>query len=198
MPHWNLFGSVDAIRSTTINLWLFLIVVWLATSLRTKPTVQRQSGSSRFWQMVFTILGAFLIFNKSVEIAWLDARLLPPTIAVALAGLILTCLGVAFGIWARLTLGSNWSSSVTLKEGHTLICRGPYRLVRHPIYTGLLIALTGSAMQYGHLRHFVGVLAFGFGFWLKSQTEEQFMVQRFGDQYLSYRQHVRGLVPFVF
>jgi protein-S-isoprenylcysteine O-methyltransferase len=179
-------------------MWLFLTFVWLVTAITTKPTVQKQSYPSRFWQIGITALGAFLVFSKSAGTAWLDTRLLPSTIGMARSGFAITCLGIAFGVWARLTLGNNWSGSVTLKQNHTLVCRGPYRIVRHPIYTGLLIASAGTALQYGHLRHFLGVLVIGFGFWLKSLTEEQFLVQHFGSQYLSYRQHVRALVPFIF
>jgi protein-S-isoprenylcysteine O-methyltransferase Ste14 len=87
---------------------------------------------------------------------------------------------------------------VTIKQDHTLVLRGPYRIVRHPIYTGLLIALTGSALQYGYLRSLAGILLAGFGLWLKSLFEEQFMTHRFGDEYLAYRQRVCALVPFIF
>jgi protein-S-isoprenylcysteine O-methyltransferase Ste14 len=197
MPHWNL-SSIGAIQAATRDLWLIPVAVWVLTALTTKRTVQKQSYKSRFWQVGIVALGLFLLFHSSSKTAWFLARVLPATMTVAVLGLLITCLGIAFSIWARFTLGDNWSGTVTLKQEHTLVCRGPYRIVRHPIYTGLLIALTGTTMQYGQLRHFLGVLIIAFGFWLKSLTEEEFMVQYFGDQYLHYRQHVRALVPFIF
>ena len=99
--------------------------------------------------------------------------------------------------WARFILGKNWSATVTIKQDHQLIVRGPYQIVRHPIYTGLLAGLFGTALIYGLMRCFVGVVVVGLGLWLKAQTEEQFMLQRFGAQYALYRQQVRALIPFV-
>jgi len=76
--------------------------------------------------------------------------------------------------------------------------RGPYRLVRHPIYTGLLLALAGSVLEYGQVRSFLAIVVCGVGFWLKMRTEEAFMFERFGAEYLTYRQQVSALVPFIF
>jgi protein-S-isoprenylcysteine O-methyltransferase Ste14 len=70
-------------------------------------------------------------------------------------------------------------------------------VVRHPIYTGLLFAVIGTALVYGHARCFVGVLLIALGWWLKLRIEEQFMLQQFGDQYARYRREVRALIPFV-
>jgi len=194
----NLFHSVDSIRTLTGHLWLALVVVWLASAFAVKPTAVKQSSKARFWYLLILALGAYLIFDKRVDVPWLNFVLVHVNVSVAFAGLIVACLGIAFAIWARMTLGSNWSGAVTIKQNHTLVQSGPYRIVRHPIYTGLLIALTGSAMQYGYLRSLCGVLLAGFGFWLKSLFEEQYMTHRFGDQYLIYRQRVRALVPFIF
>ncbi len=179
-------------------LWEALVLVWLLSAFAVKPTVVKQSSRSRFWYLFFSGLGAFLIFGTRVDVPWLNVTLFRVNLAVASAGFVIVGLGIALAIWARLTLGGNWSSAVTIKQDHTLVLRGPYRIVRHPIYTGLLIALTGSALQYGYLRSLAGVLLAGFGLWLKSLFEEQFMAQRFGDEYLAYRQRVRALVPFIF
>ncbi len=107
-------------------------------------------------------------------------------------------MGVAFSVWARLMLGDNWSNRVTVKENHTLARRGPYRIVRHPIYSGILLGMLGSALQRGGIRCFVGVLICGFSFWLKTRVEERFMVQSFGEEYLQYRHKVKALAPFIF
>jgi protein-S-isoprenylcysteine O-methyltransferase Ste14 len=102
-----------------------------------------------------------------------------------------------FCAWARAILRTNWSARVTIKENHELVRRGPYQIVRHPIYTGFLIGLLGTAFVYGFTGCFVGVLVIGFAFWVKSQTEEQFMMQQFGEQYLQYKQQVRALIPYI-
>jgi protein-S-isoprenylcysteine O-methyltransferase Ste14 len=197
MPHPNLFHSVESIRVLTGHLWQALVIVWLLSAFAVKRTVVKQSSKARFWYLFILALGAYLIFGR-VDVPWLNFAFFHVNVAIALAGFAIACIGIAFAIWARLTLGSNWSGAVTIKQDHTLVQSGPYRIVRHPIYTGLLIALAGSALQYGYLRSLIGVLLAGFGFWLKSLFEEQFMAQRFGDQYLVYRQRVRALVPFIF
>jgi protein-S-isoprenylcysteine O-methyltransferase Ste14 len=112
-------------------------------------------------------------------------------------GAIVTIGGMLFCAWARAILRTNWSARVTIKENHELVRRGPYQIVRHPIYTGFLIGLLGTAFVYGFTGCFVGVLVIGFAFWVKSQTEEQFMMQQFGEQYLQYRRQVRALIPYI-
>lgn len=159
----------------------------------------KHSSKARFWYLLILALAAYLIFGRHVDFPYLNVSLFRVNVTVAVMGLAVTSIGIVFAIWARrLTLGSNWSGAVTIKHDHKLVQSGPYRIVRHPIYTGLLIAFTGSALQYGYLRSFLGVLIAGFGFWLKSLIEEQFMAQRFGDQYLVYRQKFHALVPFIF
>jgi protein-S-isoprenylcysteine O-methyltransferase Ste14 len=106
--------------------------------------------------------------------------------------------GCAFAVWARATLGSNWSSIVTVKQDHELILRGPYSVVRHPIYSGLLLALTGTAIAVGEIRAFIGLGLAIIGFLLKSTAEEKFMCEEFSTEYTRYRQRVRRLIPFVF
>jgi protein-S-isoprenylcysteine O-methyltransferase len=102
-----------------------------------------------------------------------------------------------FAGWARLFLGGNWSSNVTLKQNHTLVQSGPYRIVRHPIYTGLIVALLGTAVALGELRCFLGVLLAAIAWKIKSVSEETLMEQQFGDQYTRYRRQVKGLVPYL-
>jgi protein-S-isoprenylcysteine O-methyltransferase Ste14 len=140
----------------------------------------------------------YLIFAKGTGIPWLDRQLVLVGIPIALVGLVTVLMGVVFSIWARVMLGGNWSNSVTVKEDHTLVRRGPYRIVRHPIYSGILLGMIGSALQRGEIRSFVGIVICGLSFWLKTRAEEQFMVQRFGEEYLQYCHQVKALAPFIF
>lgn len=105
--------------------------------------------------------------------------------------------GVAFAIWARVFLGGNWSSAVTIKADHELVRNGPYALVRHPIYSGTLLALLGTSIVFHAMR---GLLAFGVAFLalrIKSRREEVFMMQEFGAEYVGYMKTVKALIPFV-
>jgi len=164
----------------------------------TRRTVRRQTGGSRVWQIGVVLLGFWLLFGSRTRLPWIDAAAFPVTTKVALAGLATTLAGVAFAIWARVTLGSNWSGVITVREGHTLERRGPYRIVRHPIYSGILTGVAGTALTFGSAHSILALPVCAFGFWLKILTEEHFMVAEFGDEYLRYRHEVRALVPFWF
>jgi protein-S-isoprenylcysteine O-methyltransferase Ste14 len=112
-------------------------------------------------------------------------------------GLIMLAAGIAFAVWARHDLGRNWSGTVTVKQNHELIRSGPYRLVRHPIYTGLLLAILGTAIAFGEWR---GLLAFGLltgSLLLKLRIEERFMSESFPKEYARYRAEVPALIPFI-
>jgi protein-S-isoprenylcysteine O-methyltransferase len=181
------------------TFWFGYVVVWVLIGLTAKRAVQRQSVGSRLLQSLLGALGLVCIFNfwGNIPQGWLTVRVIPHTDLWALTGAILSVAGVALAFWARAILGRNWSGSVTIKRDHQLILRGPYGFVRHPIYTGLLTGMFGTAIIFGLLRCFVGVLICMLSLWLKSQTEEKFMIQQFGDKYMQYRDRTRALVPFV-
>jgi protein-S-isoprenylcysteine O-methyltransferase Ste14 len=190
---------IDFIERWISYVWLALFIVWVLAGMLSKRTVQKQTDTSRLVHVGLVFVGFALTFNffRWFDGGWLATRIIPPKDVYVLGGTIMTLAGMMFCIWARLVLGSNWSGRVTIKENHELVRRGPYRIVRHPIYTGILLGLLGTAIVYGATRCFIGIPACGFAFWLKSQTEEQFMVQHFGEQYAEYRQEVRALIPYI-
>jgi protein-S-isoprenylcysteine O-methyltransferase Ste14 len=194
----NQVALIDQIRLAATFLWLVLALVWILSARRTKRTVKSQSSAAQVLYTVLLIVGAYMIFAPQIGIQWLDRQLFPVTVPIALAGLLIVLIGVAFTIWARFMLGTNWSNNVTVKEDHTLMRTGPYRIARHPIYSGILLGMLGSALQSGEIRCFIGVLFFVLSYWLKSRAEESFMVQNFGEEYLQYRHEVKALVPFIF
>jgi protein-S-isoprenylcysteine O-methyltransferase Ste14 len=122
----------------------------------------------------------------------------PHSTAMTFVGLVVTVLGLLLAIWARVVLGGNWSGTVTFKENHELIVRGPYALVRHPIYTALLLMFLGTALAIGTAGGFVGLALFFLSFWIKLRQEEALMTEHFGDQYRDYKKRVKALIPFVF
>jgi protein-S-isoprenylcysteine O-methyltransferase Ste14 len=126
-----------------------------------------------------------------------NVRIIPHTDALLVAAAILCICGVGFCFWARAILGRNWSGSVTLKENHELIVRGPYRLVRHPIYTGLLSMVIATAIQQGHIGGIIGLILISVSLWIKSSHEEEVMRKQFPDQYPAYRERVKRIIPFI-
>jgi protein-S-isoprenylcysteine O-methyltransferase Ste14 len=112
-------------------------------------------------------------------------------------GAAVNLVGILFTVWARIYLGRNWSATVTLKEDHELVTSGPYGIVRHPIYTGLLLGFTGFAIARGEWRCILGIVIMALAFWRKLRIEERWMLEQFGDAYRAYRQRVAALIPGV-
>ena len=179
------------------SCWIIFSIVWLFGAMSTKRTVYRESGGRRLRHVIPILIGFFLLFRGHRFIYPLNLRVIPPMDAIGLAAAILCVFGLAFCLWARATLGRNWSGTVTLKEGHELIVRGPYRLVRHPIYTGLLALVVGTAIQHGHLAGMIAALLVFVSFWIKLTSEEEVMTRQFGNAYVAYQQRVKRLIPFV-
>jgi protein-S-isoprenylcysteine O-methyltransferase Ste14 len=117
--------------------------------------------------------------------------------ATAYVGLAITEVGLAFAILARIYIGKNWSALIQVKEGHELIQSGPYAVVRHPIYSGLMLATLGTAIAYGELSGFIGFVMVVGAWAYKSRLEEAAMAEQFGALYEKYRSHVKALIPFV-
>ena len=132
---------------------------------------------------------------QHVPMAWLAARFLPRVAGWFWLGLVLVALGLAFSVAARIWLGRNWSSMVTLKRDHELIRSGPYRWVRHPIYTGLLLAVLGSAIALGEWRGLIALALIIAAFLRKISIEERFLAPQFGAAYRGYRDEVPALLP---
>ena len=125
----------------------------------------------------------------------MQRQILPSSVPLNVLGVALTALGVAVAFWSRASLGKNWSSGVTIKVEHQLIRTGPYAWVRHPIYTGLLLAMIGTALATDQLRGLFAVALLWLGIWLKSRSEERFMLKTFGPQYEDYRRATGALFP---
>ena len=98
-------------------------------------------------------------------------------------------------MWARIVLGANWSGTVTIKSGHNLIRRGPYRWIRHPIYTGLLISLVGTLTLQGEVRAFLGFAFALFALYRKAKREEQFLSDEFGEGFAEHTKQTGMFLP---
>jgi Phospholipid methyltransferase len=190
-------------------MWVLWLVVWLIASSRTKPVVRREGIGSRVSYIVLLVasmillllakrthLGAALAADPGTS--WLYTRFIRFYPGVVWIGAPLVLAGTLFAIWARLHLGGNWSGSVTLKQDHELVRSGPYGYVRHPIYTGLLLAVAGTACAIGQMRGLVALALSFVALWYKSRIEERLMIETFGDAYRGYRAAVKGLIPFLF
>ena len=177
---------------------MIFAIFWLSSVVFTNRTARFQSMGSWLLQSLIVAFGFFLIFRwGEIDFGPLNGRAVPNSAAVSFLGVGITVAGFCFALWARFFLGRNFSGIVTIKEGHTLVRSGPYRFVRHPIYTGLLLASLGTSMAFGYLRCFLGTIVVAIGFRVKSQLEERFMTEQFGAEYAGYKRQVKALIPFV-
>ena len=191
MPAYSL--AIDIIR----GCWLVFVAIWVIAAVSTKRTVYRETRAQRLRYWVW-LVSAYLLLLYGPRLPYpLNLRIVPHVTPTALAAAALCLIGLAFAVWARVTLGRNWSGVVTLKEGHELIECGPYRFVRHPIYTGILTMFFATALALGHLAGFAATLLMFASFWIKLRDEEKLMLQQFPGQYAAYRQRTRRIIPFV-
>jgi protein-S-isoprenylcysteine O-methyltransferase Ste14 len=178
-------------------LWLAWLAYWFFAALHVKRMQRRERSSSLLLNRGLLAIGALLLAFERQPLLWLSERFLPLSTAFYWIGLVMLATGLALAVWARRHLGRNWSGIVTVKQDHEFIRSGPYGLVRHPIYTGLLLAILGTAVAIGEWRGLFAFALITVGFVLKFKMEERFMSETFGEQYARYRAEVRSLIPFV-
>ena len=190
------FGPRIVVGLTFAALWLLWVISWVAAALWASRAAKRPPLREEAVYRVLTILGAVLMFVQFPRSGrallfwlpplWLDWLLL--VVAVA---------GIAFTWWARIHLGKLWSGRVTRKDDHRIIDTGPYGLVRHPIYTGILLALYATALAFPGPFNLAGVVVLTIAFVIKARLEERFLSDELGaEAYAAYRRRVPMLVPF--
>ena len=177
-------------------LWTLWLISWLVAALWSNPTEKRAGIGSEFGYRALMTLGAIVLLVPAHRyegplrlwyIGWVGAWIC----------VLLVALGLGFSWWARIYLGRLWSSGVTRKADHHLVDAGPYAIVRHPIYTGLLLAILATTAAKGTVLGIAGCLSLVIGVWLKARLEERWLARELGEgTYQSYRQRVPMLVPF--
>ncbi|HEY3754750.1 MAG TPA: isoprenylcysteine carboxylmethyltransferase family protein [Opitutaceae bacterium] len=178
-----------------LGLWLFWLVYWIARSVGNKRTTTEVNPA---WRIATLLCAVALIWGLRNFPEYFRRRLVPPNDTRAWIGLALTGAGIAFTIWARNALGRNWSSAPVIKEGQELIQSGPYALVRHPIYTGLLLAVFGNGLARASIWWVHAFVATFLLFFWKIRLEEALMQRQFLEAYPAYRAKTKALIPFLF
>ena len=191
------FISPSLHRDLFLALWAGWGLYWWISSRKVKPTARKQSIPSRLAYVVPLALALYLLSADGVPLAVLRERFIPRATWISAFAATLTVAGLLFTVWARRHIGANWSASVTIKEGHELVTTGPYAMVRHPIYTGLMLAIAGSALAIGEWRGVLAVALALVSFVWKLRIEERWMRQQFAVRYRDYCAHTAALVPFI-
>jgi protein-S-isoprenylcysteine O-methyltransferase Ste14 len=189
--NWGWLSAGRALELASL-LWNTLLAVWVLLWFGMKRAKKLETPWEMAQHALPVILGFWLLFENQWKV--LDVKFPPQTPGVLWAGLTLTALGVGTSIRARLSLGANWSGVVTLKKEHELIRKGLYRWIRHPIYTGILIGVIGTAMINGHVRGWLGFVIVWLTFYFKARREERFLRQEFGE---GFEEHARKTGMFL-
>jgi protein-S-isoprenylcysteine O-methyltransferase Ste14 len=176
--------------------WLGWTGYWFLLSRGVKPAIRRETALQR-WTHGGPFLVMALLFIFPHHFPDLAVRPFPQTYTTYWIGTGVLYSGLIFSIWARHALGRNWSGTVTVKQDHELIESGPYRWVRHPIYTGLLLGILGSAIAQDYAASFVAFGCAFLGLWWKLLREEAWMRETFGAAYTAYCARTARLVPVV-
>jgi protein-S-isoprenylcysteine O-methyltransferase Ste14 len=175
--------------------WLIFLLYWLLASLRVNKIERREPAGEKFLRIAVSFAAFVLLYNDGPRFGAFNRRFLPERYWTFALGAALTWAGVAFAIWARYHIGRYWSASVALKAGHELIRTGPYARIRHPIYTGILLAVAGSALAIGRYRGLVAFALILCGFIWKSKREEALLSGQFGAAFEEHRRHTGFFLP---
>ncbi|MHB8816381.1 MAG: methyltransferase family protein [Steroidobacteraceae bacterium] len=189
-------------------LWAAFIVGWLVLA-----QFNKKASSSVPWRrralglrlLVMAVVLVVVSFGRhagrhagvGLATSIRGVLLYPPGVVGQWLGVGLMAVGIGFAFWARAHLGRNWGIPMSLREGHELVTSGPYAHVRHPIYTGLMLATIGTALAMGLLGLVFFALAFAY-FLVSARAEEKMMLAQFPDTYPAYRRRTKMLIPFVF
>jgi protein-S-isoprenylcysteine O-methyltransferase Ste14 len=183
-------------RNLILALWVIWLLYWVIAARGSKPVRQREGAVTRVAFLAQAVLTMILMAPLQWS-GWLWLQVIGGGWTRYWIAVALVVIGLVVCIWARRKLGGNWSGSVTVKEGHELVKSGPYRRIRHPIYTGILLMILGTGLASGRVH---GLLAFPIGLsalWLKSRVEERWMGAEFGERYAVYKKESWALIPFV-
>jgi len=178
--------------------WIVLFAIWFIGQFGNKKTLEQpQIG---LYLVTTLLIGAgfmFLFWQRAFNA--LNVQLTPQTAIFGIIGVALTAISVLFAIWARFSLGRNWSgNTATVKQDHALITSGPYRLVRHPIYTGFIFGMLGTALTIGTTTAYLGVVLFCVAAAIRMQIEEKVMETKFPKDYPAYKKTSKRIVPWVY
>jgi protein-S-isoprenylcysteine O-methyltransferase Ste14 len=178
-------------------VWIAFLLYWRIKATNTKTTQRLEPAATRILRVFIFLIAIVLLSTTRIPLPWLYLQLWPAGLWPFWLGAAVTIAGLLFAVWAREHLGRNWSHSVTIKQGHELITTGPYAVVRHPIYTGILTGFLGIAIAISQVRGFLAFVLVFFALWIKLRIEEKWMRSQFGETYATYARQTAALVPYL-
>jgi protein-S-isoprenylcysteine O-methyltransferase Ste14 len=197
-------AAADRIRESMVRYWPLWVsgAVWVLFSIyweiAAKNAAREKSSESSASRGLHVFMANAALLLLFVPVPGLTRRYLPaPQVFVPVGLTILGC-ALLLAIWARRHLGRNWSGRITIKVDHELVRSGPYRFVRHPIYTALLAMYAGTALVSGEWHALLGFALAAFAYWRKIRMEEANLAVAFGAAWGDYRRSTWSLLPGLF
>ena len=185
-------------ETVIVFVWLAWVVSWFAAAAWTDRTVQRPAAQREFLYRLLSAAGVVMLFGMYPRRLWRETVLWRAGPGVGWAMVAIAVLGFLFAWWARIFLGRLWSSTVTRKASHHIVDAGPYSVVRHPIYTGIIISTLATAAVRGTTFAFLGAGIMTVSWYIKARLEEDFLREQLGaEKYDAYARRVPMLVPFI-
>jgi protein-S-isoprenylcysteine O-methyltransferase Ste14 len=175
--------------------WIAFCAYWIWAARNQKRVQQREPPFARLLHVAYMVCGFVLLYSRDPRFGILNSRFLPEREWIVMTGALATAAGVAFAIWARHHIGKNWSGQVTIRKDHELIRTGPYARIRHPIYTGLLLAVAGTTIAIGEYRATLAFVLIAIGFTVKARREESLLSTEFGPSFEEHRRQTGFFLP---
>jgi protein-S-isoprenylcysteine O-methyltransferase Ste14 len=190
-----IFYSRPTIRMVaSAAIWIAMIVYWNISARNIRPVAKAEDAKSNLRRQLILNLAILMLF---VPVPGLTRQFLAPTRGAIAAGFVIQIGFALFYLWTKRYLGRFWSSAVAIMKDHQLVRTGPYRLVRHPLYTGMLGMFAGTAIVSGQYHALIGAALGVFAYWSKIRIEERALRERFGAEYDDYKRHSWALIPWL-
>lgn len=201
LSHWHAFQAVRAQMKfplgmwLSVGLWMLFSVYWSIAAKDSAPTKTSESTWSRQLHLIAVNVALLLLV---LPVPGLTRRFLPASYLLVAAGLIVQAAFILLAVWARRHLGTNWSGEVRIAAEHKLVRSGPYRFIRHPIYTAVLGMYCGTALVSGEIHAPIALAIVTVAYWRKIRLEERALREAFGADHEAYRRESWAWIPGVY
>ncbi len=187
--------------SVIILCWIVFLLYWLISSFFVKKSETRRNWKSQIiWRIVIVVLViVFIVISKNQsDLKGILQPFFSSSLVLQIIWTVLTVSGLVVAVWARTVLGRNWSGYVTYKKDHELVTGGPYKFVRHPIYTGAILMVIGTFLYYPNIFVLSFLISWSTMFMIRTKEEEKIMIKLFGKRYLDYMKKTKRLIPGIY
>jgi protein-S-isoprenylcysteine O-methyltransferase Ste14 len=176
--------------------WVAFLLFWGISAITTKPTKGNRNWAAVILMVIATV-GLYLLLRHASIPKNINNLLWERKLPLSIVAVAIVLVGLFILIWARSALGVNWNANAETKEWQALVQKGPYAKVRHPMYTGLVTMVLGSAIEYGRMLGVVILVVFIAGFCLKALQEESILTKRYGNAYQEYKAKTKAFIPYI-